>query len=124
MQAISNPFILLVEDDLDLRETLTDLLISEKYHVETATDGRDALEKLKKFEQPPKVIILDWMMPRMDGPSFLAERKKSLSLSAIPVILLSADGRVDSKADETGATEGISKPVDVEVLLAAVRKYV
>jgi DNA-binding response OmpR family regulator len=113
----------LVEDDRDLRELLKDLLESEGYDVTTASDGLDALSKLKSISAIPRLIVLDWMMPRMDGAQFCIEKNGIAHLSPIPVIVLTADGRLNEKVAQAGAVMGIAKPVDIDLLLSAVHKY-
>ncbi len=121
---MAQSIILLVEDDLDLRESLNDLLVSEGYRVEAAADGLEALSKLQSMTPPPQLIILDWMMPKMDGSRFCQERAKLAGLNAIPVLLLTADGRVQEKVKQVGAVSGLAKPVDVDVLLAAISTHI
>lgn len=113
---------LLVEDDADLRILLKELLESEGYQVIPATDGADALDKLNAAPKLPRLIILDWMMPKMDGARFCLEKKNLPDIDGIPVILLTANGQVDQKTHQVGASLGIAKPVDVETLLSAVRE--
>lgn len=115
--------IFLIEDDVDLRESLRDLLILEGYIVGDATDGLDAIIKLREMNDLPGLIILDWMMPKMDGAQFCAEKRKYSEIDKVPVMLLTADGRLAEKVKQVGAAQGIAKPVDIDVLLAEVDKY-
>lgn len=125
MSPINSKTVFLIEDDLDLRESLRDLLEMEGYDVEQATDGADALEKLKvRVGSMPDLILLDWMMPRMDGAQFCEAKRTFPLIDAIPVVLLTADGRLGEKVNQTGAALGIAKPVDVDVLLNAIEKLV
>jgi DNA-binding response OmpR family regulator len=114
----------LIEDDLDLRESLRDLLEMEGYGVEHASDGADALEKLKVRTGMPDLILLDWMMPRMDGAQFCVAKKPFPHIDAVPIVLLTADGRLNEKVTQIGAAMGIAKPVDVDVLLNAIERLV
>ncbi len=116
--------VFLIEDDLDLRESLRDLLEMEGYEVEQASDGVDALEKLNVKIPMPNLILLDWMMPRMDGAQFCVAKKAFPLIDGVPVVLLTADGRLSEKVSQTGAAMGIAKPVDVDVLLNAIEKLV
>ena len=115
--------IFLIEDDLDLRESLKELLQMEGYDVDQASDGRDALNKLKVRGAMPNLILLDWMMPRMDGAQFCVAKKSFPHIDRVPIVLLTADGRVNEKIAQIGAALGIAKPVDVDILLAAVEKF-
>jgi len=111
-----------VEDDDDLRALLIKLLASEDYEVASASDGLEALAKLGSMASLPDLIILDWMMPRMDGAQFCIEKKKHPSIDAIPIILLTADGRVEEKMRQSQVSRGISKPVDIHHFLATVEE--
>lgn len=116
--------VFLIEDDLDLRESLRDLLEMEGYGVEQASDGVDALEKLKVRGSMPDLILLDWMMPRMDGAQFCVAKRPFPAIDAVPIVLLTADGRLNEKVNQIGAAMGIAKPVDVDVLLNAIERLV
>ena len=116
--------IFLIEDDLDLRESLRDLLEFEGYTVDQACDGADALDKLRLRDHMPNLILLDWMMPKMDGAQFCLAKKSFAKIDAVPIVLLTADGRLQEKVLQTGAATGIAKPVDVDALLRAIEKLV
>src|SRR5690349_13013066 len=86
----SQPFLVLVaEDDDDLREALAELLDIHGFQVVSAVDGQHALEQLAQGPAPC-AILLDWLMPRVNGESFLRERAESSALSSIPVFVVSA----------------------------------
>jgi CheY-like chemotaxis protein len=109
--------VLLVEDDLDIAEAILDVLMDEGYEVSHATNGREALELL--HSQPrPSVILLDLMMPEMDGPEFRAEQLRDPKISSIPVVVLSADRLVAQKAHELGVWGYITKPLQPEQLVS------
>lgn len=109
--------VLLVEDDLDIAEAILDVLMDEGYEVAHATNGREALELL--HSQPrPAVILLDLMMPEMDGPEFRAEQLRDPKLSSIPVVVLSADRLIAQKAFELGVWGYITKPLQPEQLVS------
>lgn len=117
------PSILLVEDDADIRQTIGEVLEEEGYRVTTAGDGREALERLN--EGPlPHLIVLDLMMPGMDGVQFRAEQIRRRAWSAIPLVVLSADAHTHEVARDLGARECLRKPVDLVDLLAAVQRAV
>ncbi len=86
------PRILVVEDDLSTREALSMLLSAEGYGVSTAADGVAALEQLRDGQRPG-LILLDLMMPLMDGWQFRHEQLRDPSLANIPVIVCSASWR-------------------------------
>ena len=89
--------ILLVEDDFDVREALAETLRDEGYRVECAVDGEQALDYLRAGGKPG-LILLDLMMPRMSGTEFRMVQKVDPQLCGVPVVLLSADGRMEEKA--------------------------
>ena len=110
--------VLVVEDDDDIRECLADVLSEEGYTVETAENGREALQLLRRFR--PCVILLDLMMPVMDGWELLGELRSDGDWATLPVVVVSA-------ANETKAPEGVRqylrKPVPINILLHAVKSY-
>jgi CheY-like chemotaxis protein len=114
--------VLVVEDDADIREALSQILEFEGYHVVCAANGQEALSYLKDSEKPG-LILLDLMMPVMDGWQFRAEQQKDNKISDVPVIIVSADGRVYQKAAAIGAAGYLRKPVELETLLTAVEKH-
>jgi CheY-like chemotaxis protein len=91
--------LLVVEDDEDHRATLCEILEEEGYCVETAGHGRDALDRLSGAGPLPDLILVDMLMPVMDGWAFMAELKKNPVLASIPVLATSGGGdRVLSSA--------------------------
>ena len=114
--------VLVVDDDPDIRESLSEVLTDEGYQVVTAVDGRDALAKLRGEGAAASVILLDLMMPVMSGVQFYAEKQRDPQLSPIPVVVVSADGSVRQKAALLGG-EFIAKPVRIEQVLDAVQRH-
>lgn len=116
------PFsILLVEDDIDVREALVEALRDKGYEVDTAVDGVQALERLRGGARPG-VILLDLMMPRMDGAEFRTVQRADPALAHLPVVLLSADARMDEKARVLDVQGAIRKPIDLAQLTAAIER--
>jgi CheY-like chemotaxis protein len=113
--------VLVIEDDEATREAVALLLASEGCRVATAGNGRVALEQLRKGEHPD-LIVLDLMMPIMDGWQFRAEQRRDPALAGIPVLIISAAGDVRRQAASLGAIEYLDKPVDPVVLLDAIRR--
>jgi len=114
--------VLVVDDDRDIREALSDVLRDEGYAVVCAADGEEAMARLRS-EPAPVLILLDWMMPRCDGACFLRQQRGDRALAAIPVVLLTADGRALARGTETGVQAHLAKPVSLEELLAVVARY-
>ena len=109
--------LLVVEDDADIRETLDGLLSMEGFHVIGCSNGREALDWLHASPKPD-VILLDLMMPVMDGWQFRVVQKQDPELSAIPVVALSADAT--AKAAAIDADAYLKKPVEYETLLETI----
>lgn len=107
--------VLLVEDDEAIRETLAEMLAEEGYRVSTAMHGAQALDHLTEGLRP-RLILLDLMMPVMDGWQLLRVLHASAELRGIPVIVVSA---ARDKIPE-GARRYLPKPLDLDTLLAAV----
>jgi len=103
--------VLLVDDDEDFRAVVRELLEDEGCEVREAEDGRVALEVLASFL--PDLILMDLMMPGMDGWELFAELKKRAVLAEIPVAILSAVARMRP----AGAVQVIAKPIDLPNLL-------
>jgi CheY-like chemotaxis protein len=108
--------ILIVDDDRDVREILAAILSDEGYDVGLATDGLDALEQLRRGVCP-NAILLDLMMPVMDGWKFLTEVRRAPALAHIPVIVMTASGRHHEVARRLHHDRCIAKPMAIEVLL-------
>jgi CheY-like chemotaxis protein len=112
--------VFVVEDDLDTRDMLGRFLELEGFHVELAANGKQALERLSAGVHPC-VILLDLMMPVMDGWQFRREQVRDRGLAEIPVIVVSAAGK--DRLAEIDANAYLSKPVDLEQLLERVSQY-
>ncbi len=109
--------VLIVEDDLDIRETLADVLEDRGYSTLSTSNGLEALQLLRTMPSPPSVILLDLMMPIMDGYEFLEERAKDPTLLQVPVAVLTAGHRVE-RARLGSRTSIIPKPIKLETLLS------
>jgi len=110
--------VLIVEDEEDLRELMCDALEMRGYHVVTATEGADALRKIEDIGRPC-VILLDLLMPGMNGWDFFAKVRERPELSSVPVIVHSS---ASTRAPE-GVTRVVQKPLAFEMLVSIVREY-
>jgi CheY-like chemotaxis protein len=115
--------ILVVEDDIDIRESLTGVLEAEGLAVVAVANGEEALSYLRAAVTTPDFILLDLMMPIMDGFQFREEQRKDERLSSIPVIVLSGHAHARAKASDMGAAEVIVKPVTLDGLLQVVARF-
>lgn len=108
--------VLVVDDERDIRDAVAEVLKDEGYEVLDARDGAEGLAQLRAHH--PSVVLLDLMMPGMNGWEFCAARKRDPELSAIPVIVISALGSVSG----VDAEAFLQKPFELEALLSAVRQ--
>ncbi len=115
--------ILVVDDDPLIRLTVTGILEDDGYSVIDAGDGLEALEVLATLDGVrPAAILLDITMPRMDGYTFVEELGRRGLRDAMPVIVLTADGRAPEKAARVGADGYLTKPFTLPTLLAEVAR--
>lgn len=108
--------VLVVDDTWELRELFMETLSDAGYEVHGAANGLEALNALDSLEGKPCVVLLDMMMPVMDGHAFLQVLRDEARLPDLPVVVISAV----QQGPMTGVRRVLRKPVDVEVLLAAV----
>ena len=111
--------VLLVDDDDDLRDSISDLLRARGYSVVTAVDGRAALDAIARHQRPC-VVLLDLVMPGMDGWKFLAVVKGDPLLATIPVVIASAHAATHAPAGSDGV---LHKPFDLSELFAVVERH-
>ena len=108
--------ILVVDDEAATRDILVELLHKDGREIVTAGDGHEAFERLTEIPRPC-LIVLDLIMPRMNGLEFLRRQSTDSSIANVPTIVLSGSTR------PAGARHQLSKPVDVDRLLALVDQY-
>ena len=109
----------MVDDDVDLLEALSEILESEGFGIHQARNGLEALEVLEPLR--PDLILLDLMMPVMDGWEFAERIRGRPDWAQIPVIVLSADRNVGDKARKLGAVGYLAKPFELSELLSLVQ---
>lgn len=113
--------ILVVDDDADILEVMSIILDSSGFSATTAKSGREALAKLHDGPRP-QLVILDMMMPEMNGWEFRAAQLEDPALADIPVVVLTADGHASDKAKEIGAVAYLKKPLEMSDLLSTVAR--
>jgi CheY-like chemotaxis protein len=114
--------ILVVDDEAEIRFVISELLSEEGYTVAQAANGREALIYLQAANPLPSLIILDLMMPIMNGWDFLQVRQHKSLLAPIPIVVVSAAHR-QATADALGVQATVAKPFDLERLLATIQRY-
>lgn len=112
--------ILVVDDEETIRDSLVDIVRDNGYEAVGATDGRDALTKLRGAPGRWGLIILDLTMPVMDGRAFREEQRRDPAIAAIPVIVLSAYRDVAKRVADLDITHCLAKPIDLALLVELV----
>jgi DNA-binding response OmpR family regulator len=116
--------VLIVEDDEDIRADLAAILRIKGFHVHGAANGREALDLLRaKPSAPPCVIVLDLMMPVMNGWELRAALKADARLAPVPVIIMSGAGRIEDNSPSLDAAAILVKPFELARLLELVGRY-
>jgi CheY-like chemotaxis protein len=115
--------VMLVEDDDETREALATVLEEACYQVLRAENGAKAWDLLQNHGGDCNLILLDLMMPIMNGWDFRRKQKGSSEFSAIPVVLMSAGGHIASSCADLDASDYVSKPVEVAELLKKIQRY-
>jgi CheY-like chemotaxis protein len=113
--------ILVVDDDQAMRHMLETVLLDEGYSVILARNGKEGLEQVRK--QRPALVLLDLMMPVMDGWQFLEAIKEVPEYEDLPVLLLSASRQLINTAKESQVKAYLSKPFELVKLLAYIEEY-
>ncbi|MDB4945396.1 MAG: response regulator [Labilithrix sp.] len=115
--------ILIIEDDDEIREILAEMLVDTGYEVDTARNGREGLERLRADLAAPRLVLLDLMMPVMDGWQLRREMLADPELAAIPVVVLSGAADVEATSSGLGVKCILTKPVKWAALLESVKTF-
>ena len=120
---MTNKTVLIADDEADIVETFACMLEAQEFTVITANDGEAALMKAK--EERPDLILLDVMMPKINGYKVCRLLKFDKQYSNIPILMLTARSQDEDRAigEETGADEYIKKPFDIEEVVEKVKEY-
>ena len=111
------PLVLVVDDDPDILDAICDILEVEGYRVSRARHGVEALARVDA--ERPAVILLDLMMPVMDGVAFARALRQRPADAGVPILVISADGN-PQRASTVGASGYLAKPFDIDVLLRSI----
>lgn len=114
------PYILLVDDDEDVRDVVRELLVEEGYEVLAKGDGQAALDHLRTARPLPFLIVSDMQMPRLKGDELIAELLADPDLAEVPVIIITANALRPLRLQ--GASFVVPKPIDPTVLLGAIEE--
>jgi DNA-binding response OmpR family regulator len=112
--------VLVVDDDVSIRGFLAEALTDEGYSVRTASNGREALSILESWR--PALILLDLMMPEMDGWEFRVQQRARAAVADVPVVVLSATRDLAAKAHVLEAAQVFPKPFDLDTLLGTISR--
>lgn len=112
-------YVLIVEDDFDIRNSLRQILELEGYKVLSAENGLEGLRLLQNLKSPC-LVLLDMMMPVMDGFEFLRAKGADITVAPMPVVVVSANA---DPAKISDAKAYVKKPIDIDVLLRVVAEY-
>jgi CheY-like chemotaxis protein len=115
--------VLVVDDDTEIRETIIEVLEEAGYVAVGAADGAEALAQLRDPADRWCVVLLDLMMPNMDGWTFRAEQLQDPVLSPIPVVIVSATSEVEQTAGELQVAGHVTKPLRLAHLVQIVDKF-
>lgn len=115
--------VMIVEDDRDIRDAMRDALSLLGYNVTLAENGEVALDKLRNANDTPCVILLDLMMPVMDGWEFRRHQAADPRLKDIPIVVISADGRAKKKAQSLAVPQALVKPIEFDDLVQIAKVY-
>ena len=115
-------FVLVVDDDRDIRDSLVELIEDRGYRAVGAGNGVEALDVLRASPAPPCLILLDLMMPMMDGREFREHQVGNPAWRDIPVIVISAYNDVEAQARALGV-DHMRKPLAMRPLIEAVQRY-
>ena len=114
--------LLLVEDNLDVQGLAKEFFESEGYEVYCASNGKEALDFLRGGPARTDLILLDLMMPVMDGYQFRKEQLLDASIASIPVVILSADGNAQIRIEHLGRCDFCTKSSGIDKMLEAVKR--
>jgi CheY-like chemotaxis protein len=114
---------MVVEDDREIRESIVDVLVDNEFKPLGAANGKEAIDQLRARPLKPCVILLDIMMPVMDGWQFRALQRQDPELDGIPVVVLTAHANNRTQAEGMEPAAWLNKPVPVDLLLDTIKRF-
>ena len=124
MIAPAAPYVLVVDDDQDIRDTIELALNLNGYEVASVESGAEALAWLRGGHPRPLLILLDLMMPHMSGFEFRAEQQRDPALAGIPTVVLTGAGALPEAQADVLAVELLRKPISLDALLSTVARHI
>lgn len=123
MRYINKNYVFIIEDSTELQNLISELYANKGYKVGSASNGLEALKKLRESVELPALILLDIGMPVMDGFQFRVEQEKDSVLTEIPVVVLTGDVNAETQSIRMGAHGHLQKPFSPRTLYNLVEKY-
>jgi CheY-like chemotaxis protein len=115
--------VLLIDNDRGFQNVLTRVLSLEGYDLQCAANGAEGLKWLSRCTELPELVLLDLVLPVLDGWQFLAQKARNPRLADIPVVIISASEEIGKKAKAAGATAVMGKPFTIEALLNVIEGF-
>ena len=120
---IQRPQLVLIVDDHEINRDSLGIILEDDYDVLYAEDGQQALTMIREHQDELAIILLDLMMPVMNGFEVMEVMRSDPALSRIPIIVLTADKSAELQALEMGAYDFITKPIDIDILAHVLETY-
>lgn len=114
--------VMVVDDDADMRDAVVEILADAGFRAIAAGNGQEALEMLLGADERPSLILLDLMMPVLDGWQFCAAQQRDPALADVPVVLMSA-GAAPTQGEISGVAAVVQKPFEIETLLQVIAEH-
>jgi len=113
--------LLVVDDEQDVCSVVTEVLASEGFDVVVVHNGVDAIARM--YARKPRLVLLDMMIPQMDGLEVLEQMRQDRELQRIPIVAMSAAPSLLETAKNSGADEVVQKPFEAQQLVRAIRRH-
>jgi CheY-like chemotaxis protein len=123
MTGTVSPSVLVVDDDKSMCDLICAALAGNGYRAAVACNGKEALSYLKNYPMPPRLILLDLMMPEMNGWEFQKIQQGDPALCKIPVAIITGMSKLEGKVAALGAVDVLCKPSKIEKLLPLVSRF-